>query len=346
MGARATDHHEQRTGLLLEQARGRTDGLLRACLQDLPPRMRLICGYQLGWWDADGTGPPVGAGKALRPALALAAARAAGGRAEDAVPAGAAVELAHNFSLVHDDVVDRDETRRHRPTAWKAFGVPDAIMAGDAMLAMTSRVLVRHDRPTLGESVRRLGTAVAQLCEGQHLDCSFEHRADVGLAECLEMAEAKTGALLGAACALGALAVDASGGQVGAMDAFGRRLGLAFQLVDDLLGIWGDPAVTGKPVGADLRVRKMSLPVVAVLETGTEPARRLRALYSVDRCLTTAEVTRATELLELAGGRRWARGQAEAHLLAALDVLDRSLPSGGDATDLRALSALITRRKL
>ncbi|MFJ8043639.1 polyprenyl synthetase family protein [Kitasatospora sp. NPDC096147] len=346
MSAMTTDHDENRTGPLLERARGLIDAELQACLQDLPPRMRLICGYQLGWWDALGAGRPGGTGKALRPALALAAARATGGLAEHAVAAGAAVELAHNFSLVHDDVVDKDETRRHRPTAWKAFGVPDAIVAGDAMLAMTSRVLVRHDHPGLAESVRRLGAAIAELCEGQHLDCSFERRAGVGLAECLEMAEGKTGALFGAACALGALAAGGTDGQVAALDTFGRRLGLAFQLADDLLGIWGDPAVTGKPVGADLRTRKKSLPVVAVLAMKSEPARRLRALYSVNRPLSAAEVARATELLELAGGRLWAREQADHHLLSALDVLDRSLLPGSDATELRALSTLITRRKL
>ncbi|MFJ1754841.1 polyprenyl synthetase family protein [Kitasatospora sp. NPDC088134] len=346
MGTLATDHDEHRTGLLLEQARDLVDTLLRSSLQELPPRMLLVCGYQLGWWDAHGVENPGRTGKALRPALALAAARATGGRAADAVPAAAAVELAHNFSLVHDDVVDRDETRRHRPTAWKAFGTTDAIMAGDAMIAVTPLVLAHHDHPSLKHAIRRLGAAVARLCEGQHLDCAFERRPAVTVAECLEMAEAKTGALLGASCALGALAADAPHNVVVALDAFGRQIGLAFQLVDDLLGIWGEPAVTGKPVGADLRIRKKSLPVVAVLAKQTEPARRLRALYSADRHLSAAEVARATELLEQAGGRIWAREQARRYLLAALDLLDRVLLPGGDCSDLRALSTLIIRRKL
>jgi geranylgeranyl diphosphate synthase type I len=339
-----TDHDEHRTGLLLEQARSLVDALLRSALQVLPPRMLLICGYQLGWWDASGAEQPGGAGKALRPALALGAARAVGGDPVDAVPAAAAVELGHNFSLVHDDVVDRDELRRHRPTAWKAFGTADAIMAGDAMIAATPLVLARHDHPSLAQSVNRLGTAVAELCEGQHMDCAFERQKSVTLGECLRMAEAKTGALLGASCALGALAAGAPPQVVGAMDVFGRRLGLAFQLVDDQLGIWGDPAVTGKPVGADLQARKKSLPVVAVLAERTEPARRLRALYSMDRPLTTAEVARATGLIEQAGGRAWARDQARRHVLEALDVLGQCLPPGGDSTELRSLAALIIRR--
>ncbi|GAA3056777.1 family 2 encapsulin nanocompartment cargo protein polyprenyl transferase [Kitasatospora albolonga] len=341
-----TDQHENRTGFLLDRARDLADNLLRSSLGELPPRMLLVSGYQLGWWDAEGVERATGSGKALRPALALAAAKAVGGRLEDAVPAAAAVELAHNFSLVHDDVVDRDETRRHRPTAWKAFGTADAIMAGDAMLAMTPRVLARHEHPQLAESLRRLGVAVAQLCEGQHLDCSFERRATVSVDDCLTMAEAKTGALLGASCALGALSGGAPPGVVAAFDSFGRQLGLAFQLVDDLLGIWGDPAVTGKPVGADLRVRKKSLPVVATLAMTTEPARRLRALYSVDRPLSAAEVERATQVLEEAGGRMWAQDRARRHLLSALDTLDSVLPSDEDSAELRALSALITRRRL
>lgn len=261
-------------------------------------------------------------------------------------PAAAAVELVHNFSLLHDDVLDRDETRRHRPTAWKAFGTADAILAGDAMLALAPQVLASHDHPMLAQAVRRLGICVAELCEGQHLDCAFEQRTEVGIADCLEMAAGKTGALLGLSCALGALAAGAPETTVRAMDEFGRRLGLAFQLVDDLLGIWGDPAVTGKPAGADLQVRKKSLPVVAALAGGTEPARRLRALYTLCRPLTTAEVTQAGDLVAQAGGRTWAQEQAEHCTAAALEILDHSLPPGGDSTELRALAALITRRKL
>ncbi|MFJ9519331.1 polyprenyl synthetase family protein [Kitasatospora sp. NPDC101801] len=346
MTAVTAEYGEHQSGPLLDRARGLVDALLRTSVQEMPPRMRLVCGYQLGWWEADGRARTGGAGKALRPALTLAAARAAGGVGADAVPAAAAVELVHNFSLLHDDVLDRDETRRHRPTAWKAFGTTDAIMAGDAMSVLAPQVLAHQDHPALAESVRRLGVCVAELCEGQHLDCAFEQRGEVSLRECLEMVAGKTGALLGLSCALGALAVGAPAGTVTALDAFGRQLGLAFQLVDDLLGIWGDPAVTGKPAGADLQVRKKSLPVVAALAGGTEPARRLRALYTLRRPLNTAEVTRAAELVEQAGGRAWAEEQARLYTVSALETLDLSLPPGGDSTALRALAAMITRRKL
>ncbi|WP_344336254.1 polyprenyl synthetase family protein, partial [Kitasatospora putterlickiae] len=263
-----------------------------------------------------------------------------------AIPAAAAVELVHNFSLLHDDVMDRDETRRHRPTAWKVFGTTDAILAGDAMLARAPHVLAQHDSPSLAESVRRIGSCVTQLCEGQHLDCAFEQRADVTIAECLRMAEGKTGALLGLACALGALTAGAPVGVVLAMDSFGRELGLAFQLIDDLLGIWGDEAVTGKPVGADLRARKKSLPVVAALARASGPADRLREIYGLRHAMTAAEVAEATALVEQAGGRAWAEEQAAKYTVSALDILDRSLLPGSDSEALRTLAALITRRKL
>ncbi|MER5862837.1 family 2 encapsulin nanocompartment cargo protein polyprenyl transferase [Kitasatospora sp. NPDC002040] len=346
MTATAAESDAHPSGPLLDRARGLVDALLQTAVQETPARMRLICGYQLGWWESDGRPSSAGSGKALRPALALAAAKAAGGRTADAVPAAAAVELVHNFSLLHDDVLDRDETRRHRPTAWKAFGTADAILAGDAMLALAPHVLADRDRPAPPEAARRLGTCVIELCEGQHLDCAFEQRDDVGTAECLRMAQGKTGALLGLSCALGALAAGAPNGVVIAMDTFGRRLGLAFQLVDDLLGIWGDPAVTGKPAGADLQVRKKSLPVVAALAAGTEPARRLRALYALRRPLTTSEVARAGDLVAQAGGRTWAQEKAQFYTASALGILDGSLPPTSDDAELRALAALITRRKL
>ncbi|WP_441247521.1 polyprenyl synthetase family protein [Kitasatospora sp. McL0602] len=361
MAVTASEHGERRTGLLLEEARGVVDALLRRAFRELPPTMRLVCGYQLGWWEADGREAAGASGKALRPALALAAAEAAGAHRSAAVPAGAVVELVHNFSLLHDDVLDRDETRRHRATGWKAFGTPAAILAGDAMLALAPQLLAspgygyRHPGPALAESLRRLGLAVAELCEAQQLDCAFETRTDVGLAECLAMAEGKTGALLGLSCALGALAAGAPPGVVRTMDSFGRQLGLVFQLTDDLLGIWGDPKVTGKPVGADLLARKKSLPVVAALGSDCAAARELRARYASAGPLTDAELARTAELVELAGGRSWAVEQARRCTASALALLDPVGPGPAppatvgalpDSSALRTLAASIARRTL
>lgn len=191
------------------------------------------------------------------------------------------MELVHNFTLLHDDVIDEDATRRHRPTAWTVFGTPDAIIVGDALLALALRLLAEDGHPAAPAASARLASCVIELCAGQQADCAFEQRGpqEVSLDECLDMAMAKTGALLGCACSLGALYAGAGPEEVAALDAFGREAGLAFQLIDDLIGIWGDPGRTGKPAGADLASHKKSLPVVAALTSGTPAAAELAELY-------------------------------------------------------------------
>lgn len=253
----------------LERTRTLVYPELRAAVESLPRAMRRIGLYHFGWQHADGTPAAGNAGKAIRPALVLAAAAALGGPAARAaaVRAAAAVELVHNFTLLHDDLMDRDTTRRHRPTAWTVFGDTDAILAGDALQALALRLLAEDPHPASVPAAARLAACVVELCEGQHADTDLEQRAPdaVTLDEVLAMAEAKTGALLGCACALGALYAGAGAEEVAALDGFGRQAGLAFQLIDDVIGIWGDPRHTGKPVGADLAARKKSLPVVAAL---------------------------------------------------------------------------------
>ncbi|WP_431679267.1 family 2 encapsulin nanocompartment cargo protein polyprenyl transferase [Kitasatospora sp. KL5] len=337
-----TDGHE--TGNVLARARSTVDPGLRAAVDTLPGMMRRIAGYHFGWWEADGTPSAAGSGKAIRPALVLAATQAAGGAPGSAVRAAAAVELVHNFTLLHDDVIDRDRTRRHRPTAWRVFGTTEAILAGDAMHSLALRVLAEDTHPAAPAAVRRLADCVVELCAGQQADCSFEQRSDVTLAECLAMAEGKTGALLGCACALGALYAGAGEAAADVLDAFGREIGLAFQLIDDLIGIWGDPAVTGKPVGADLAARKKSLPVVYALSSGTPAAAELAALYSLDRPLNAAELEQAAAAVERAGGRSWAQGESCEGMASAIAHLAEAIPDPSAADDLLALAELVTRR--
>ncbi len=224
--------------------------------------------------------------------------RHADGVASAAVPAAVAIELVHNFSLLHDDVIDGDVTRRHRPTAWSVFGRSAAILAGDSLLTLAFDVLAASGHPDSREGMRILSAAVQSLVEGQSLDVAFEDRQDIELAECEVMARGKTGALISAACAIGALFGGARSGQVEHMRAFGAELGLAFQLVDDLLGIWGDPAVTGKPVYSDLHNRKKSLPVVAALRSKTTAAQELHELYHADWPLSGVDVERAAALID------------------------------------------------
>jgi geranylgeranyl diphosphate synthase type I len=306
--------------------------------------MRRVARYHFGWEQADGSPAEGAGGKAIRPALVLAACRALGGDPDRAVRAAAAVELAHNFTLLHDDVIDEDATRRHRPTAWTVFGTADAIVAGDAMLALALRLLAEDRDSCSVAASARLAACVIELCAGQQADCSFEERApeEVTLEECLGMATAKTGALLGCACAVGALYAGAGEEEVAAMDAFGREAGLAFQLIDDLIGIWGDPERTGKPAGADLTAHKKSLPVVAALASGTPAGAELAALYRAP--MNPAAVARAARAVERAGGRDWAQLQAADRMSRAVGELSRAVPDLAAAGDLLALAEFVTRR--
>ncbi|MCW5250512.1 family 2 encapsulin nanocompartment cargo protein polyprenyl transferase [Streptomyces sp. SHP 1-2] len=333
---------------LLRRSRASVDPELRDAVASLPATMRRIGLYHFGWQHADGSPADGNAGKAIRPALVLASAAALGGPAARAaaVRAAAAVELVHNFTLLHDDVMDRDATRRHRPTAWTVFGDADAILAGDALQALALRLLAADAHPASAAAATRLADCVMELCEGQHVDTAMERRrpTEITLDETLAMAEAKTGALLGCACALGALYAGASAEDVAALDAFGREAGLAFQLIDDVIGIWGDPRRTGKPAGADLAARKKSLPVVAALTSGTPAAAELAELYAAPYAEGTEDLEETTRLVERAGGRDWAQAQAADRMARAMQALSRAVPDPEAAGGLLALAEFVTRR--
>ncbi|MFF4120689.1 family 2 encapsulin nanocompartment cargo protein polyprenyl transferase [Streptomyces sp. NPDC001714] len=334
---------------VLERVRASVDPELRTAVASLPGSMRRIARYHFGWEHADGTPADGNAGKAIRPALVLAAADALGGPAARAaaVRAAAAVELVHNFTLLHDDVMDRDTSRRHRPTAWTVFGDADAILAGDALQALALRLLAEDPHPASAAAAVRLADCVLELCAGQHADTAMEGRApdEVTLDEVLAMAEAKTGALLGCACALGALYAGAGAPEVAALDGFGRQAGLAFQLIDDVIGIWGDPRRTGKPAGADLAARKKSLPVVAALTSGTPAAADLAELYAKPHVRADAdEIARTALAVERAGGRDWAQSEAADRMARAMQELARAVPGPEAADGLLALAEFVTRR--
>ncbi|WKV71925.1 polyprenyl synthetase family protein [Streptomyces sp. PCS3-D2] len=337
----------QEAAALLERTREAVHPELRRSVESLPGGMRRVAMYHFGWEQADGTPAEGSPGKAIRPALVLAAAQAlqglgGAGPVDHAVRAAVAVELAHNFTLLHDDVIDKDVRRRGRATAWTVFGTPDAIITGDAMMALAQRLLADDPHPAAAAASSRLSACLIELCAGQQADCAFEQRRDVSLDECLTMAAAKTGALLGCACALGALYAGAGPEEVDAMDTFGREAGLAFQLIDDLIGIWGDPGHTGKSAGADLVARKKSLPVVAALTSGTAAGRQLADLYAGP--MTGDDVRRAADAVERAGGRDWAQAQAADRMGRAVQQLSRAVPDLGAAGGLLSLAEFVTRR--
>jgi len=312
---------------------------LRAAVDRLPGTVREVAGYHFGWYDESGRPAAGSPGKLLRPALTLLCAQAVGGSPERAVDAAVAVELVHNFSLIHDDLMDGDLFRRHRRTVWSLFGAPTAILAGDALL-----VRAMQELGAAPVSLATLCTAVQDLIDGQRLDLSFEQRTDVTVEECLAMVGGKTATLLACACELGSGHGGGTPTRVLALRRFGWHLGVAFQLVDDLLGIWGDPAVTGKPTLSDLRARKKSLPVVAALRRGGAYGQRLRELYLRPEPLDEADLTTVARLVERAGGRAWAQSQADRHVRRALHCLGVAEPPADAHAALLAVAALVTRR--
>jgi geranylgeranyl diphosphate synthase type I len=327
----------------LAWSRELVDPALRTAIGELPASMRRIAGYHFGWWDRHGAEVRSSSGKAIRPTLTLLSAAVVGGSPREAVPAAVAVELAHNFSLLHDDVMDGDLTRRHRPTAWSQFGIGGAILAGDALLALALDVLAASGQPAAGPGMRMLSAAVQDLVDGQCADMDFEQRDTVGIAECQRMANGKTAALIGCACALGASFGGGQPDQVTHLRAFGEHLGLAFQHVDDLLGIWGDPAATGKPVYSDLRNRKKSLPVVYALTSGTAAGDELAELYRRTTPLDDDELRNAAALIERAGGRAWSQEQADDLMARARFRLDEIGHSPAVA-ELVDLASMVTSR--
>ncbi|WP_165985716.1 polyprenyl synthetase family protein [Streptomyces sp. YIM 98790] len=329
----------------LRRSRTLLEPALHTWVRRLPGPVARVAAYHFGWTDAAGRPDSGPAGKALRPALVFTCAEAVGGSPREAVAPAVAVELVHNFSLLHDDILDGDTTRRHRATAWTVFGSPAALLAGDALLAQATRVLAEDRSPRAAAAIGLLADATTRLIEGEQADLSFEERDTVSLAECLAMTERKTAQLLACSCALGALWGGGSAEQTESLRRFGHHLGMAFQLADDLLGIWGDPEVTGKPAGADLTSRKKSLPVVAALASGSPAAAALAAAYRRPGSDDGPEQTaRLAGLVERAGGRAWAENAAAEQLALALGALESAAPAERPAAELTALAHLAARR--
>ena len=337
---------------VLARSRRVINPAIAAAIDRLAPEVRHIAAYHMGWTDAEGRPMKAPGGKGIRPTLAVLGAEAAWADPEVGVPGGVAVELVHNFSLIHDDIIDTDTERHHRPTVWSVFGIGQAICAGDALQVLAHQVLLDGSPETSAAASAALADATAAMIAGQSDDIAFETRRDVSVKQCMAMAAAKTGALLGCAASIGAILAGAPQVTVGALRDYGRHLGLAFQAVDDLLGIWGDPQTTGKPAGSDLRSRKKSMPIVSALAAGGPEADELRALVlgPADATgplepLTQDEVERASYLVEACGGREWTAVRAKANLDAALGALERVRLSAIPHRDLADLAVFVVERE-
>ncbi|HYM50980.1 MAG TPA: polyprenyl synthetase family protein [Candidatus Limnocylindrales bacterium] len=261
------------------------------------------------------------AGKRMRANIALLTCEAMGRRFLDALWAAAAVELVHNFSLVFDDVQDGDALRRGRPSVWKVWGAGQAINAGAALEALVTKAVVdllpaRHEEH-LRPALLLLTTAMVGLCRGQVLDLEFEQRVDVNVDEYLVMVGLKTAGLFECAARLGALSAGAGDAAMDRAGAFGRHLGIAYQIIDDIHGIWGSERQTGKPVGSDLRNGKKTLPAIIALRQGPVKGRReLRSLLT-RATFKPPEMDAARVILAQANARELSRRQAAEHLAEA-----------------------------
>ena len=284
-----------------------------------------------------------GGGKFVRAGLVLLSTQACGGDERDGVAGAVAIELVHNFSIVHDDIMDGDVERRHRPTMWVLHGVGNAIIAGDALFTVALQVLLDEMTLERTKAVALLASATQGMITGQVLDVASEKRESLTVDECLQIAAGKTGALLSCATSLGAVLAGAPEANVEALGDFGLHLGIAFQAVDDVLGIWGDTSVTGKPVGNDLRRHKKSLPVcIAVAQKAYRSSKLSSLLDGHD--LGDEEVVEASALLDECGARRATMTIAEEHLLRALSSLQRATISASDYSTFEAIAQYVIER--
>ncbi|MFM8322016.1 MAG: polyprenyl synthetase family protein [Chloroflexota bacterium] len=299
--------------------------------------------YHMGW-EGEGAGPEA-RGKRIRPLLVMLAAQAAGGDWQAALPAAAAVELIHNFSLIHDDIEDNSPLRRGRQTLWKRWGVAQAVNTGDTLFTLAHLAVFRLEQTVSAAAALQAAHVLQQTClhltQGQYLDISYETRSDLLEADYWPMVGGKTAALLDCCCRLGAVAARAEAGVQQAYGDFGRLLGLAFQAQDDLLGIWGDPAVTGKSAASDLVSGKKSLPVLYGLGMQGAFGRRWRQ-GPVDE----AEAAQVAALLAADGAQAYVQQQADQLTTQALDALEQACPQGEAGQALRDLAHKLLRRSM
>jgi len=310
---------------------------LQEVIDSCPSALLNMLRYHMGWQDEHGHPCSRESGKFIRSTLCLLSCQAVGGDTSQVMPAAAAVELIHNFSLIHDDIEDASCERHHRSTVWKLWGQSQAINAGDAMFTLAYLALFRLREKGITDekvasSTKMLSLACLELCEGQYLDIEYENRLDITIDNCLDMATKKTAALFAVSTSLGAYLGSDDSKVVDFFHLFGKELGIAYQIYDDILGIWGVEENTGKSAG-DIYQRKKTLPIVYGLQNSTGEARkRLEKLYS-QKSIEGKDITEVTKILDHLGTKAYADNLAEqyyynalAHLEAAqLDISKQAL---------------------
>lgn len=329
---------------ILGQHREALEIALRSAVGDDVTPLTAAARYAMGWEDEAGT-PTDAGGKRIRPALCLFAAGAFGGSVRDALPGAVAVELVHNFSLVHDEVQDRDAERHHRPTIWARMGEAQAINVGDFLYTRAVRALT----VSTGDGSRRLyalhvlNDAIARMIQGQWEDIAFEGRTTVTVDEYLDMVAGKTGALLAAPLEIGAILAGASDEEAAAVGCWGAHVGAAFQAQDDYLGIWGNPNKTGKSNTNDIMRRKKTLPIVH--GSGDPNVGAVIAGTYHQQVVSEQDVARIVAALKQAGSDEYCRARARSQADEA-DTLLSELPlTSAVREQFRAIAAYLVDRE-
>jgi geranylgeranyl diphosphate synthase type I len=318
---------------------------MRAVVETAPsaPGFDVMLRYPLGWVDAQGNAYANPTGKRIRPLVLLLSCEAAGGDWHAALPAAAAVEILHNFTLVHDDIQDASPKRHGRATVWKVWNRANAINVGDALFTLAYVALQGLEASVPPATVLRIwrifNQTMLELTRGQHEDMRFESEPSVSTDEYIAMISGKTSSLLSACTEIGALVGSGDAERARHFAEFGLALGIAFQIHDDILGIWGDPKVTGKSAATDIKTRKKSLPVVYGLKN-SEP---LRDVYAREK-FRARDVKEAVHLLDASGARQYAQAEEQAYFERAMAALDRAEPQGAAGNQLRALAVWLMER--
>jgi len=287
--------------------------------------LHTMLSYHMGW-KGEGAGPEA-RGKRIRPLMVLLTSASLSSKWKPALPAAVSVELVHNFSLIHDDIQDKSDLRRGRPALWTIWGIPQAINAGDTLFSLAQMALTELADSTTHEiaikSSKILQETCIELTQGQYQDLAFENLDDLSIDLYWDMVSGKTASLMSASTQIGALCTNASEGRVSAFGRFGYSLGLAFQVQDDLLGIWGDVAMTGKSTESDLITRKKTLPIVFGLNQNKEFKKRWKK-----GAILAEEVSSVASLLEFEGAREFTEQQVTRFTNQALASLQEAEPSG------------------
>ncbi|GCC11449.1 (2E,6E)-farnesyl diphosphate synthase [archaeon] len=294
--------------------------------RDFPRELYDMMKYHLGWVDENLEPVERYKGKRFRPTMCLLAYHSLAGVYNKALPAAASIELIHNFSLIHDDIEDRDETRRGKPTVWKHFGVEHAINAGDGMHVLANLAALRLQEVDVADAkiidvLKILSNTVMKLCEGQYLDMGFENKMDVDIDLYLNMVYRKTAALIEASFWIGAMLATDNKVKIRHFRSFGRNIGIAFQIVDDIIGIWSSK--TGKPRASDIRNKKKTLPVIyAISKASREDRAFIQKIYSKKELLSDKEVEKVLALLEKVKAREFSIETARKYEISALQEFD------------------------